>query len=115
GPHGELILPKSGKTIRSIGGLGLLSVKFSKYNGADGQTQAIDLTLRPINSDNGKYILATGLTSPRDEDEISAVFSNKWACGSYKLVVREHQLYKGVHISFQVAAHKIKFSCIPIQ
>lgn len=115
GPHGELILPQGGKKIRSVDGLGLLSIKYAKWKDDSVETISIDLTLKPLKNGNGKYLLATGLTSPRDEKHIVALFNAKWACGSYKLVVREHQYYEGVHISFQAAAPTIKITCLPIQ
>ncbi|POW09909.1 hypothetical protein PSHT_08895 [Puccinia striiformis] len=54
GPHGNLISPKSGKLIRSVGGLGTIAVKFVKYKGNDGETIAIDVRLRPISDDENR-------------------------------------------------------------
>jgi hypothetical protein len=69
GPHGNLIAPKAGKLIRSVGGLGMLSVKFMKYVGNDGQTIGIDINLRPIDNDENRttYLVVIdplGLPSP---------------------------------------------------
>ena len=117
GPHGHLIAPKAGKLIRSVGGLGTLVVKFEKYVGDDGQTLAIDINLRPIDNDENRttYLLGNGLTSGRNNTLIEVHFSTRWACGSYNLVIREHQFHKGVHISFQVAAPRIKITCSPLK
>ncbi|KAA1072587.1 hypothetical protein PGT21_006307 [Puccinia graminis f. sp. tritici] len=117
GPHGNLIAPKAGKLIRSVGGLGMLSVKFMKYVGNDGQTISIDINLRPIDNDENRttYLLGNGLSSGRNNTTIDVHFSSRWACGSYNLVITEHQLHKGVHISFQAAAPKIKITCVPLE
>ncbi|KAH9456726.1 hypothetical protein Pst134EB_012931 [Puccinia striiformis f. sp. tritici] len=117
GPHGNLISPKSGKLIRSVGGLGTIAVKFVKYKGNDGETIAIDVRLRPISDDENRttYVLVNGLTSGRNDNSIEALFSYRWACGDYNLVITEHQFIKGVHISFQIAAPRIKITCLPLE
>ncbi|MBW0524986.1 hypothetical protein O181_064701, partial [Austropuccinia psidii MF-1] len=115
GPHGTLVLPKGGKRIRNVGGLAVLHIKYTKYSGNDGETLAIDLLLRPNDEGRANYlVLANGLTSSSNDPHITAHFNSRWACGTYKLVVREHQFYKGVHISFQVAAPTIKVTCVPV-
>ncbi|KNZ50865.1 secreted protein [Puccinia sorghi] len=116
GPHGRLVQPEGGKQVRSVDGLGTLRVSFAKYHGNDGQTIAIDVRLRPIDDDQNRttYMLATGLTSSRNNSTIDLLFTSRWACGNYKLVIIEHQLHKGVHIAFQVAAPRIKITCLPL-
>lgn len=115
GPHGTLIAPTGGKTIRSVEGQGIITVKFKKYIGNEGQTIGVDFELRPVDGNRTTYLLGNGLTSGRANPEIDVQFSSRYACGTYNLVVREHQFYKGVHISFRVAAPRIKITCLPIQ
>jgi hypothetical protein len=63
GPHGTLLTPGGGKLIRSVGGMGTLTVKFAKWVGNEGQTIAIDVHLRPIDDDENRtdYLVVISL------------------------------------------------------
>ncbi|KAH9810612.1 secreted protein [Melampsora americana] len=116
GPHGTLNLPEGGKLIKSVGQMGVLYVDYSKCDEDEATTISIDIILRPTEENDGYSItLARGVTSPSDEPNIVALFSSHLACGSYRLVIRENQFYKGEFFSFQSAAPLIHFHCIPIE
>lgn len=119
GPHGTLVRPQGGKLVTSVGKMGALYVDYTKCDDEDedgATTISIDVVLRPAEENEGYSItLARGLTSPSDEPNIVALFSSKLACGSYRLVIRENQFYRGELFSFQAAAPLVHFRCIPIE
>ncbi|EGG10971.1 uncharacterized protein MELLADRAFT_123598 [Melampsora larici-populina 98AG31] len=119
GPHGTLVRPEGGKLIKSVGNMGVLYVDYTKCDDdeEDGATTiSIDVFLRPTEDNDGYSItLARGITSPSDEPNIVALFSSPLACGSYRLVIRENQFYKGELFSFQSAAPLVHIRCIPIE
>ncbi|KAG0147484.1 hypothetical protein CROQUDRAFT_656043 [Cronartium quercuum f. sp. fusiforme G11] len=116
GPHGALIQPEGGKLIRSVGKMGVILVEYSKYNDDEARTISIDISLQPTDDNGGSnIILAHGVTTPVDQKNILSLFSTRWACGSYNLVVHENQFYNGKLISFQNAAPLVHFECSSIE
>lgn len=59
GPRGSLLLPDDGKLVRSVGGMGILLVKYNKCED-DGDNEAltisIDVTLHPTADNDGPRI-----------------------------------------------------------
>ncbi|KZT54978.1 hypothetical protein CALCODRAFT_485122 [Calocera cornea HHB12733] len=122
GPSGSVVAPAGGTQVLNLGGTGSIYVEYQGVQGTtdDGntyQTIGIDVSLHDPSGFSTDATLAQGFKpNPTSGVHISGYFAPPLgACGTFNLVITEHQLTNQHVITFQAAAPEITIQCGPIQ
>ncbi|KAL8278275.1 hypothetical protein RQP46_009307 [Phenoliferia psychrophenolica] len=121
GPSGSLGEPSGGTVLQNANQLGKFKLAYwpigthanPDYPNHEAQTTGIDVILESAGTSGPTRTIATGLSYDYfPNSESIEVWLNLYnSCGTYRLVVNEHQLYKGAHIIFRSAAPLITVQC----
>jgi len=122
GPSGFAVQPSGGTEVVNLGGTGAIYVEYQGVEGtlSDGSTYrtlGIDLTLHDSTGTQADIMLVQGFKpNPTTSVSISGYFTPPLgACGTFNLVMTEHQYIYNTVISFQAAAPQISIQCGPVQ
>jgi len=123
GPSGSVVSPPGNTNVLNLGGAGALHIQYQRVNETlpnqqgPAYTIGIDLVLEDPAHQQADMPITYGFrANPMTADLIDGYFvPPQGACGTYNLVVTEHQYYLGEVVSFTAAAPSVSITCGPIQ